>query len=155
MTTREVPVRRIAVTSKKSFDAVVGAVQAAISHPNMFDFVRRIAESNSYSEMQKVVHEAVGKTGLMEFTRFDLGMVMTKAVGPGAPKSLRLVAGNPLIMQAMVRHVPDAASYAPVTILIDERADGVHLSYDEYGQLFGAIWERRGFAGRARSGCKD
>jgi hypothetical protein len=30
----------------------------------------------------------------------------------------------------MVEHVPDAGSYAPVTILIDERADGVHLSYD-------------------------
>jgi hypothetical protein len=26
--------------------------------------------------------------------------------------------------------VPDAGSYAPVTILIDERLDGVHLSYD-------------------------
>jgi hypothetical protein len=26
--------------------------------------------------------------------------------------------------------VPDAGSYAPVTILVDERADGVHLSYD-------------------------
>jgi hypothetical protein len=26
--------------------------------------------------------------------------------------------------------VPDAASYAPVTVLIDERADGVHVSYD-------------------------
>jgi hypothetical protein len=26
--------------------------------------------------------------------------------------------------------VPEAGSYAPVTILIDERPDGVHLSYD-------------------------
>jgi hypothetical protein len=26
--------------------------------------------------------------------------------------------------------VPDAGSYAPVTILIDERPDGVYLSYD-------------------------
>jgi hypothetical protein len=26
--------------------------------------------------------------------------------------------------------VPDAGAYAPVTILIDERPDGVHLSYD-------------------------
>jgi hypothetical protein len=25
---------------------------------------------------------------------------------------------------------PDAAAYAPITILVDERADGVHLSYD-------------------------
>jgi hypothetical protein len=37
---------------------------------------------------------------------------------------------NPLIMKEMVKHVPDAASYAPVTVLIDERADGVHVSYD-------------------------
>jgi hypothetical protein len=33
-------------------------------------------------------------------------------------------------MSSMVEHVPDAGSYAPVTILIDERAYGVHLSYD-------------------------
>ncbi len=33
-------------------------------------------------------------------------------------------------MREMVKHVPDAGSYAPVTILIDERPDGVHLSYD-------------------------
>jgi hypothetical protein len=31
----------------------------------------------------------------------------------------------------MARLVPDAASYAPVTVLIDQRADGVHLTYDE------------------------
>jgi len=43
---------------------------------------------------------------------------------------VRLVIGNPLIMRQMVEHVPDAGSYAPVTILIDERPDGVHLSYD-------------------------
>jgi hypothetical protein len=33
-------------------------------------------------------------------------------------------------MKQMAEHVPDTASYAPVNILIDERADGVHLSYD-------------------------
>jgi len=33
-------------------------------------------------------------------------------------------------MRRMVEHVPDAGSYAPVTILIDERPDRVHLSYD-------------------------
>jgi uncharacterized protein (DUF302 family) len=41
------------------------------------------------------------------------------------------VVGNPLIMKEMVKHVPDAGSYAPVTVLIDERADGVHVSYDK------------------------
>ena len=44
---------------------------------------------------------------------------------------MRFVIGNPLIMKEMVKHVPDAGSYAPVTILIDERPDGVHVSYDK------------------------
>ena len=33
-------------------------------------------------------------------------------------------------MKEMAKRVPDAGSYAPVTILVDERVDGVHLSYD-------------------------
>ena len=48
---------------------------------------------------------------------------------------LRLVVGNPLIMLEMAKAVPDAASYAPVTILVDERDDGVHLSYDSMASL--------------------
>jgi uncharacterized protein (DUF302 family) len=43
---------------------------------------------------------------------------------------MRLVIGNPLVMKEMAKHVPDAGSYAPVTVLVDERDDGVHLSYD-------------------------
>ena len=35
----------------------------------------------------------------------------------------------------MAKTVPDAASYAPVTILVDERAGGVHLSYDSMASL--------------------
>jgi uncharacterized protein (DUF302 family) len=38
--------------------------------------------------------------------------------------------GNPLVMKRMVEHAPDAGSYAPITVLVDERPDGVHLSYD-------------------------
>jgi hypothetical protein len=35
----------------------------------------------------------------------------------------------------MAKLVPDAGSYAPVTILVDERPDGVHLSYDRMATL--------------------
>jgi hypothetical protein len=38
-------------------------------------------------------------------------------------------------MKEMAKHVPDAGSYAPVTVLVDERADGVHLSYDRMASL--------------------
>ena len=48
---------------------------------------------------------------------------------------MRFMIGNPLIMKEMAKHVPDAGSYAPVTILVDERPDGVHLSYDKMASL--------------------
>ncbi len=48
---------------------------------------------------------------------------------------MRFMIGNPLIMKEMAKHVPDAGSYAPVTILVDQRPDGVHLSYDNMASL--------------------
>ena len=38
-------------------------------------------------------------------------------------------------MKEMARYAPDAGSYAPVTILVDQRSDGVHLSYDRMASL--------------------
>jgi hypothetical protein len=38
-------------------------------------------------------------------------------------------------MKEMAKHVPDAGSYAPVTILVDEGPDGVHLTYDKMASL--------------------
>jgi uncharacterized protein (DUF302 family) len=80
--------------------------------------------------LEALVSEAVGPTGLMEFARFDMGAILRMYHGEKAPRCFRLLIGNPLIMKQMAEHVPDAAAYAPVTVLIDERADGVHLSYD-------------------------
>jgi uncharacterized protein (DUF302 family) len=80
--------------------------------------------------MEKVVGPVTQPNGIMEFMRFDLGEVLRKESGATTPRILRIVAGNPLIMAEMVKHVPEAGSYAPVTILIEERPDGVHISYD-------------------------
>ena len=71
----------------------------------------------------------------MEFVRFDAGEVLRKEGPEQGSKNLRLVVGNPLIMKEMAGTVPDAAAYAPITILVDERADGVHLSYDLMASL--------------------
>jgi uncharacterized protein (DUF302 family) len=72
---------------------------------------------------------------MARWSRFDVGKVLRKEQGQKARKSLRLVVGNPPIMKEMAKLVSDAASYAPVTILVDERSDGVHLSYDRMANL--------------------
>jgi uncharacterized protein (DUF302 family) len=130
MNTREIAVQRVSVVSSNSFDGIMAHLDAKIGHPEMNAFGKAITAAPAESDMAKVVQAAIRSTGLMEFMRFDIGGVLRKEQGPKARKSLRLVVGNPLIMKEMAKLVPDAGSYAPVTILVDERPDGVHLSYD-------------------------
>lgn len=130
MAIRRVEVQRFSVVSSKSFQDVVAKLEAAVGHPDMKALGKDIAAASTHTALESVIQPVVGASGLMEFTRFDIGGILRKYQGEQARRSLRLVVGNPLIMKQMVEHVPDAASYAPVTILVDERADGVHLSYD-------------------------
>ena len=109
---------------------MLARLDAAVGHPNIEEFWKHVAATKTNSEMEKVVQSALEPSGFMEFARFDHGGVVHKGQSGDHPKVFRLVVGNPLIMREMVKHVPDAGSYAPVTILIDERPDGVHISYD-------------------------
>jgi uncharacterized protein (DUF302 family) len=135
MEIRQVNVQRWSIISQKPFESVVAAVDAAIGKPNMSEFAKEVAGATTYPEVQEIVQHAVSEIGLMEFMRLDAGAVLAKAHPNSNPKSIRLIIGNPVIMESMAHLVPDAASYAPVTELIDQRPDGVHLSYDEMASL--------------------
>ena len=130
MRTIEVQVHRLSTVSQRPFEDVVSRLSASIGRPDILMFNRALASATTLGDLEKVVQTAVGSPNLMEFARFDIGDVLRKERGGQGPKSLRFLVGNPLIMKEMVKTVPDAASYAPATILVDERADGVHLTYD-------------------------
>ena len=121
---------RLIVISAKPFEAVISAFAGAVGHPDLGVLQSHLGAAQNMGEVEGVIHGALGASGFMEFARYDLGAFLRKESGGDTPKIVRFVVGNPLIMKEMVKHVPDAGSYAPVTVLIDERADGVHLSYD-------------------------
>jgi uncharacterized protein (DUF302 family) len=135
ISTRRINVERVNVTSRRSLQDVLSKFDAAVGHPDIQEFWKQVGEAGTRSEMETVVQSALGPSGFMEFARFDHGGVVHKGKRGEHPQVFRLVIGNPLIMREMVKHVPDAGSYAPVTILIDERPDGVHLSYDRMATL--------------------
>jgi uncharacterized protein (DUF302 family) len=126
----KIKVERFSVTSSRSLGEILASLDRAVGHPDMSAFRKNVTAAKTASEMEQVIQAALGPSGFMQFISFDHGEVVYKGQAAGAPGIVRLVIGNPLIMRQMVEHVPDAGSYAPVTILIDERPDGVHLSYD-------------------------
>jgi len=135
MATKQITIERFRVISAKPFAEVVRAIEAQVGHPDIKQFYESIHAAADDQELQRMVNDAVGPSDLMEFISLDHGAVLRRELGAKAPNVLRLLIGNPLIMRKMVKHVSDAGSYAPVTILIDERADGVHLSYDRMASL--------------------
>ena len=128
--TRKIEIERFSLTTSKPFNEVIAGVNAAIGHPDMGEFGRSTREARSFAELKSAVEKGLSTAGLMLFMQLDHGAILRKEAGRETPKMIRFVIGNPLIMKEMVKHVPDAGSYAPVTVLVDERADGVHLSYD-------------------------
>jgi len=132
---RKIEVERFTLNSSKPFDQVVAALNSAVGHPDMSEFWKSTDRAQSDAELQHTIEKGLGRTGLMLFAEFDHGAVVRSGTGRATPKMIRFVIGNPLIMREMAKHVPDAGSYAPVTVLVDGRADGVHLSYDRMASL--------------------
>jgi uncharacterized protein (DUF302 family) len=130
MSIRKIGVERFSVTTSRPFDTVVASLKTGVGQLDLAAFANASKSQGTFAELEQVINRNMGKTGLMLFLEFDHGSVIRKETGLEKPKIVRLVIGNPLVMKEMAKHVPDAGSYAPISVLVDERADGVHLSYD-------------------------
>jgi len=126
--------RRYIFDSAWPFAAVLDGIFGGISQPDIGQLFIKLAASTSYEQFSSLVRQAQGSIGLMVFLQLDDDSVLT--LDPQAPdwtgrRLVRLIAGNPVTMGEMTRHVADAGSYAPVTVLIQETAEGgTRIAYD-------------------------
>jgi hypothetical protein len=130
----EVQVRRHVFTSARPFAEIMDGIYGGISQPDIVRLFRELAASTSYEQFTSLVRQAQGSAGLMRFLELELDSALAfdpQAQGSAGRRLVRLIAGNPVTMGEMTRHVPDAGSYAPVTILIEELpGGGTRLAYD-------------------------
>ena len=130
----DIPVRRHVLTSERPFQDVLDGIYGGISQPDIGALFARLAASTSYDELSALVGQAQGSAGLMRFLHLDDDHVLAldpQARDQAARRLVRLIAGNPVTMGQMTRHVPTAGSYAPVTILIEETpGGGTRVAYD-------------------------
>ena len=138
MEEKRVWAERLWLDSSKTIDEVIEKLGHFISRPNMAEFMRKAADAKNETEIEQVVSETVGPAGLMEFLRLPLGSFSQHNAATKKPrKMVRMLVGNPLIMQSMARHVPEVGSYAPVTILVFEREGGTRIRYDRLASFLG------------------
>src|SRR5215469_13763060 len=119
----DVVMRRHVLASDRPFDQVLAGIFGGISQPDIGQLFSKLEASGTYQQFSSLAEQAQGSAGLMRFWQLDLDNALT--LDPEAPdwtgrRLIRLIAGNPVTMGQMTRHVADADSYAPVTILIEE-----------------------------------
>ena len=85
MATFQVSIERVSIVSSKPFEDVLERLASQIGHPDMSAFSKAVAAAESYAALEKIVQEAVGPYGLMEFTRFNLGEILSKESGDNSP----------------------------------------------------------------------
>jgi hypothetical protein len=130
----DVVVRRYVFETDKPFASVLDGIFSGISQPDTTRLFSKLAASGTYQEFSSLVEQAQGSAGLMRFLELNLDNALS--IDPAAQewagrRLVRLIAGNPVTMGQMTRHVPDAGSYAPVTILIEETpGNGTRMAYD-------------------------
>jgi hypothetical protein len=130
----DIPVRRHVLTSERPFQVVLDGIYDGISQPDIEALFATLAASTSYAEFAALVRHAQGSAGLMRFLALDDDHVLAldpQARGQAGRRLVRLIAGNPVTMGQMTRHLPAAGSYAPVTTLIQELpGGGTQVAYD-------------------------
>jgi len=145
MSIKRFEIERVSVTSSMPFEAVVAALKDALGQLDLVEFAKVSKQAGTFTELKEVIDRNPGKTGLMLFLELDHGAVLRKETGLTTPKIERLVIGNPLVMKEMAKHVPEAGSYAPVTVLVDEQD----------GQPPGAIRQHGRYRRCSRSGFQS
>ena len=130
----DVLVRRHVFDSERPFPDVLDAIFGGISQPDIGALLGKLAVSTSYEQFSSIVRQAQGSAGLIRFMELNLDHAFTldpQARGRAGCRLVRLIAGNPVTMGEMTRHVADAGSYAPVTILVEEKpVGGTRVAYD-------------------------
>jgi hypothetical protein len=139
MPTRDVPSRRFSVVSARPFDDIVRRLTATVGRPDMNTFYHELGRARSVAELEAVVEDSIGSSRLMEFARFNIGAFLRNEPGMRSLRILRLIVGNPVAIKDLIKTAPDAAPYVPVTILLEERADGVHVSYDTLASVIAPL----------------
>ena len=145
---RTVLVERHEFLSTRSFDEVLAAVHAGLGHPDFAALVHRLALETDWDSYQSAVAAETGTSGLMVFLELDLGGVVMRDPAGNRLREVRIIAGNPVTMSSLVRTSPEAGAFAPVTILVFERPDAVHLRYDT---LYSSVGDDLDVEARARA----
>jgi uncharacterized protein (DUF302 family) len=128
--TNRLTIEHIVVTSDRSYEQVVEALEAQLGQRANWDELQQMIEINgTFEQAVELVEQQLGTSGFTIFSKLELGDLLALAGKP--TRAVQYALGNALLAMQIIEHAPEAALYVPLRLVVYEnRAGKVVVAYE-------------------------
>jgi uncharacterized protein (DUF302 family) len=132
----DISVNHIVRSFQTPYDAFISRFERQLGQHDISAYSDLLGDNDRAKEAEAVLHRQEGASGLMLFSVYDHGALLSIK---GSPRKARqYVVGNPLLAARMTQHDIRAALYAPLRVLVyADDSDATRVEYDLPSSLFG------------------
>jgi uncharacterized protein (DUF302 family) len=134
--TTPITIEHIVVESNHPFEKVVGVLEALLGPVQDWTTIGQQAAAThaSWEQYKKEAEAHIGPSGLTFFYKVEHSFLLS-LVGKTSRASQYTI-GNPLLATQMTKHMPEAALYAPLKLVVYEDEEGrTFVAYDNFISL--------------------
>jgi uncharacterized protein (DUF302 family) len=134
--TTHITIEHIVVASNQPFEKVIDALEARLGSVENWRTIGQhlIAANASQEQVAQTINEHIGTSGFTLFYKVEHSHLLS-LVGKTS-RAIQYTIGNPLLAIQMTKHMPEAALYAPLRLVVYENEDGrTFVAYDNFVSL--------------------
>jgi len=130
--TTQVIIEHVVVTSDRSYEQVIEALEAQLGQRANWDELQQVAAANgTFEQAIQLIEPQLGTSGFTIFSKLAPGDLLTLSDKPR--RVAQYAIGNPLLAIQMIEHASEAALYAPLRLAAYEnRAGNAVVAYERF-----------------------
>ena len=134
--TTHITIEHVVVASNQPYEKVIDAFEARLGPAENWEEILRplLAATASWELVTQTIEELIGASGLTIFSKVEHSPLLSLA--GKTSRATQYTIGNPLFAVQMSRHLPEAALYAPLKVVVYEDEEGrTSVAYDSFVSL--------------------
>ena len=122
--TTPITIEHIVVSSNRSYEQVIDALEAQLGLKADWDKIARelITTNASWEQVVQIIEQQLGTSGFIILSKFDQGALLNLSGKP--TRAVQYALGNPLLAIQMIERAPEVALYAPLRLAVYENYPG-------------------------------
>jgi uncharacterized protein (DUF302 family) len=134
--TTPITIEHVVIASNQPYEKVIGSLEARLGPVQDWTAIgQHVAAAHaSWEQFTQEVEAHIGTSGLTLFSKVEHSFLLS-LVGKTS-RATQYTIGNPVLATQMTRHLPEAALYAPLKLVVYEDEEGrTFVAYESFVSL--------------------